>query len=84
MFSTLRLLTQVTENSRLQPFELCLLIQTRGSLDLVIPGVPPALISIHGDLVELAMLRVAVIFQGSGPSRDLLSLLYLRRGLKGA
>lgn len=50
----------------------------------MIPGVPPALISIHGDLVELAMLRVAVVSQGSGPSRDLLSLLYLRRGLEGA
>lgn len=50
----------------------------------MIPGVPPALISIHGDLVELAMLRVAVISQGSGPSRDLLSLLYLRRELEGA
>lgn len=50
----------------------------------MIPGVPPALISIHGDLVELAMLQVAVISQCSGPSRDLLSLLNLRRELEGA
>lgn len=46
----------------------------------MIPGVPPALISIHGDLVELAMLQVAVISQRSGPSRDLLSLLNLKGG----
>lgn len=50
----------------------------------MIPGVPPALISIHGDLVELAMLQVAVLSQRSGPSRDLLNLLDLRRELEGA
>lgn len=50
----------------------------------MIPGVPSALISIHGDLVELAMLQVAVLSQRSGPSRDLLNLLDLRRELEGA